>query len=350
MTKTITLTQPDDWHHHFRDGDLLAHTVPAAAHTFGRAIAMPNLEAPITTLPMALAYHERLMACVPDNTHFQPLMTLYLIDRCTPELIKEAAAQAVVVAAKLYPAGATTLSSAGVTDIQALYPVFDAMQATGLPLLLHGEVNDPDIDIFDREAVFIEQHLAPLVQHFPALKIVLEHITTQQAVDFVQSAPPEVAATITPQHLLCDRNDLLVGGIKPHYYCLPILKRHRDQQALIAAATSGNPKFFLGTDSAPHAQSQKESACGCAGCYTAPAALPLYAQCFEAHHALDRLEAFASFHGADFYGLPRNTRTITLEQREWTVPERLPFGHRFIIPFYAGRTLSWRMASGVPHE
>lgn len=341
---TLTLTRPDDWHLHVRDGAALRAVVPHSARQFARAIIMPNLRPPVTTTEQALAYRRRILEAVPPGLDFQPLMTLYLTDQTSPAEISRARASGHIVAGKLYPAGATTNSDAGVTDIRKIAPVLEAMQAQGLLLLVHGEVTDPAVDIFDREAVFIERVLIPLIQDFPALKIVMEHITTQDAADFVRDAPATVAATLTAHHLLYNRNALFQGGIRPHYYCLPILKRERHRQALIQAATSDNPKFFLGTDSAPHPRSGKETACGCAGCYTAHAALELYAEVFATAGALDRLEAFASFHGPDFYGLPRNSGTLTLRRQPTPVPESFPFGAEDLIPLRAGETLNWRLA------
>ncbi len=341
----LTLVRPDDWHVHLRDDDALDNTVPDAARDFGRSIVMPNLVPPVTTTAQALAYRERILARLPADSQWQPLMVLYLTDNTSPEEISKAKASGRVAACKYYPAGATTNSDSGVTDLRNIYPVLAKMEQEGLPLLLHGEVTDSDIDIFDREAVFIERHLQPLVADFPALKIVLEHITTQQGAEFVASAADNVAATITPQHLLYNRNQMLVGGIRPHLYCLPILKKNIHQQALIAAATSGSPKFFLGTDSAPHAQNRKEAACGCAGCYSNHAAMALYAEAFERANALDKLEAFASFHGADFYGLPRNTDSITLSRTPWQVPASVPLGNNTMIPLCAEETLNWQVTA-----
>ena len=339
----LTLIQPDDWHLHVRDGAAMRSVVPHTARQFARAIIMPNLKPPVATTDQALAYRERILAAVPPGVPFEPLMTLYLTDNTAPAEIRRARDSGRVVAGKLYPAGATTHADAGVTAIDRIYPALAAMEQQGLLLLVHGEVTDPDVDIFDREAVFIDRILAPLVQRFPGLKVVLEHITTRQAVDFVRDAPATVAATITAHHLLYNRNALFRSGLRPHYYCLPVLKRERHRQALIAAATSGNPKFFLGTDSAPHARHAKETACGCAGCYTAHAAIELYAEAFEAAGALDRLEGFASGWGPDFYGLPRNQRTITLTKVPTQVPEAFPFGEDVLIPLRAGETLPWRM-------
>ena len=342
--KTLTLTRPDDWHLHVRDGAAMQSVVPHSARQFARAIIMPNLRPPVTPTEQALAYRTRILAAVPAGLDFQPLMTLYLTDNTSPAEIDRAKASGQVVACKLYPAGATTHSDSGVTDMRKIYPALAAMQARELLLLVHGEVTDPAVDIFDREAVFIERVLMPVVRDFPALKIVLEHITTQDAADYVRQAPTTVAATITAHHLLYNRNAIFQGGIRPHYYCLPILKRERHRQALVQAATSGNPKYFLGTDSAPHPQQGKEAACGCAGCYTAHAALELYAEAFDSTGALERLEAFASFHGPDFYGLPRNTATITLHRQATIVPEQLPFGEDYLVPLRAGEHLAWRMA------
>jgi dihydroorotase len=340
---TLTLIRPDDWHLHVRDGVALRAVVPHSARQFARAIIMPNLRPPVTTTEQALAYRERILDAVPDGSAFQPLMTLYLTDRTPPAEIARAQASGHIAACKLYPAGATTNADAGVTDIRKIHPVLEAMQAHGMPLLIHGEVTEPEVDVFDREAVFINRVLIPVIRAFPALKIVLEHITTQDAADYVREAPATVAATITAHHLLYNRNAIFQGGIRPHYYCLPILKRERHRQALLQAAASGHPKYFLGTDSAPHPRHGKEAACGCAGCYTAHAALELYAEAFDAVGALDRLEAFASFHGPDFYGLPRNTDTVTLRRQPTPVPERFPFGADELIPLRAGETLGWRL-------
>lgn len=343
MTDQITLTRPDDWHLHVRDGEVLDAVVPATARCFGRAIIMPNLVPPITTAEQAMAYRERILAAAGD-TGFQPLMTLYLTEATTPDDIREAKA-AGVIAAKLYPAGATTNSASGVTDIRRIYPVLDAMKDCGMLLLVHGEVTDPAIDIFDREKVFLERVLAPTLADFPELKVVLEHITTEDSARFVQQHEGgKLGATLTPQHLMFNRNHLLVGGIRPHLYCLPILKRDRHQKALQEAVASGDPRFFLGTDSAPHTIRRKESDCGCAGCYSAYGALPLYADIFEQLGILDKLEAFASFNGADFYGLPRNTDTVTLARSPWTMPERLPLGSEEIVPLKAGETINWQLA------
>ncbi len=340
---TLTFTRPDDWHLHVRDDAAMRAVIPHSARQFARAIIMPNLRPPVTTTAQALAYRARILEAVPPELDFQPLMTLYLTDHTPPVEIRCAKESGHTVACKLYPAGATTNSDSGVTDIHRLAPTLEAMQAHGMPLLAHGEVTDPEVDVFDREAVFIDRVLIPLIRDFPALKIVMEHITTQDAADFVRDAPATVAATITAHHLLYNRNAIFQGGVRPHYYCLPVLKRERHRQSLVQAATSGNPKFFLGTDSAPHPRSGKEIACGCAGCYTAYAALELYVEAFAVAGALDRLEAFASFHGPDFYGLPRNAGTITLQRQPTLVPESFPFGADELIPLRAGETLSWRL-------
>ncbi|OBS29710.1 dihydroorotase [Tepidimonas fonticaldi] len=341
---TLTLTRPDDWHLHVRDGAPLATVVPHTAAQFARAIIMPNLRPPVTTAAQAAAYRARILAAVPPGVRFEPLMTLYLTDNLPPEEIRRARA-AGVFALKLYPAGATTNSDAGVTDIRKTYRTLEAMQREGLLLLVHGEVTDGEIDIFDREAVFIERVLAPLRRDFPGLRIVMEHITTKEAAQYVASAPQNLAATLTAHHLLYNRNAIFTGGIRPHYYCLPVLKREEHRRALVAAATSGDPRFFLGTDSAPHPAHLKEHASGCAGCYTAPAALELYAEAFEDAGALDRLEAFASFHGPDFYGLPRNTERVTLRREAWALPESYPFGEAVVKPLRAGETLRWRLVA-----
>mgnify|MGYP002001198897 FL=1 len=342
MTDRLTITRPDDWHLHVRDGDVLKDVVPATAACFGRAIIMPNLVPPVTTASAALAYRERILAAA-AGTGFSPLMTLYLTETITPETIREAHA-AGVVAAKLYPAGATTNSASGVTDIRNIYPVLEAMAECDMRLLVHGEVTDPDIDIFDREKVFLDRVLAPTLARFPALKVVLEHITTADSAEFVRAHNGgNLAATVTPQHLMYNRNHMLVGGIRPHLYCLPVLKRNRHQQALRDAVASGDTRFFLGTDSAPHARHRKESDCGCAGCYSAPGAIGLYAEVFEELGILDRLEAFASFNGPDFYGLPRNQDTITLVREPWTMPAELPLAGGTIVPLKAGETIQWRL-------
>ena len=339
---TLTITRPDDWHVHLRDGAGLSSTVADISRYFGRAIVMPNLMPPVTDAGSAKAYYDRIMAQKPAG-HFTPLMVIYLTDQTTAEDIITAKEQGLVVAAKLYPAGATTNSSSGVTDISKLGPVFAAMEQVGMLLLIHGEVTDNDIDIFDREGVFIDRTLRPLVDQYPHLKVVLEHITTKNAVDFVRQAGENVAATITAHHLLFNRNHMLVGGIRPHYFCLPILKRNTHQQALIEAATSGSEKFFLGTDSAPHTKQAKEAACGCAGAYTAHAAIELYAEAFEEAGALDKLEVFASLNGPRFYGLPVNGDKITLEKVSWSVPSSLPFGDERVVPIRADEHISWQV-------
>jgi len=342
MLDVISLTQPDDWHLHLRDGAALAAVLPATARQFARAIVMPNLRPPVTTAAAAVAYRQRIIAALPAGLAFAPLMTLYLTDNTPPEEILRAKA-AGVVALKLYPAGATTNSDAGVTDVRKCHATLEAMQREGLLLLVHGEVTDSEIDIFDREAVFIERVMLPLRRSFPELKVVFEHITTTEAAHFVAEAGPHTAATLTAHHLLYNRNALFTGGLRPHYYCLPVLKKEKHRLALVQAATSGSPRFFLGTDSAPHAAVMKEqSVCG-AGCYTAPAALELYAEAFEAASALDKLEGFASHHGPDFYGLPRNTGTVTLKREAWVLPETLPFGDATIKPLRGGETLNWKL-------
>lgn len=341
----LTLTMPDDWHVHLRDGAMLAETVPASSRCFARAIVMPNLVPPVTDAAMAEEYRQRIEAARPKGSSFTPLMTLYLTDSTTPEMIRAAKA-AGVVAVKLYPAGATTHSDQAVNNLLALSAVLEALCEVGMPLLVHGEVTDADVDIFDRERVFIERHLQPMLARFPKLKVVLEHITTGEAVDFVSQGGANLAATITPQHLLMNRNHLLVGGIRPHNFCLPVLKRRQHQEALQRAVASGSAKFFLGTDSAPHLQERKETACGCAGCYSAPAAIELYAEIFEQLGILERLEAFASFHGPDFYGLPRNSSKIVLRKEPWQVPERLSLlGGRTLVPYWAGQMLNWRLVN-----
>jgi dihydroorotase len=337
----LTLTRPDDWHLHLRDGDMLAAVLPDTARRFARAIVMPNLKPPVRTVADAAAYRERILAALPAGLAFEPLMTLYLTDNTSPEEILKAKASGFVHAVKYYPAGATTNSDSGVTDIRRVDAVLKTMQEAGMPLLLHGEVTGPGVDVFDREAVFIERILAPLLQRLPRLRVVLEHITTRQAAEFVAAAPANVGATITVHHLLYNRNAMFQGGIRPHYYCLPVLKRETHREALVAAATSGNPKFFLGTDSAPHVTSAKEAACGCAGIYTAHAAIELYTEAFEAAGALDRLEGFASHFGPDFYGLPRNTGSLTLVRESHTVPARHDGG---ITPLRANERLTWRLA------
>ena len=342
--KTITLTRPDDWHVHLRDGAALPRTVNDIARWAGRAIIMPNLVPPVLTVSDALAYRERILAALePDYSHFQPLMTLYLTDGTSADEVARAAESPFVHAIKLYPAGATTNSAAGVNDLESLYPTLEAMEKHDLPLLIHGEVTDGEIDIFDREKIFIERHLEPVVARFPGLRVVLEHITTADAVSFVVGAREGVAATITAHHLLYNRNDMLVGGIRPHYFCLPILKRNVHQTALRKVATSGNERFFLGTDSAPHARTAKENPCGCAGCYTGYAALEMYAEVFEAEGALEQLEGFASHHGPDFYRLPRNEDTVTLVQDEYQAPMSFDLGDQELTPLRAGETLRWRL-------
>ena len=341
--KSITLARPDDWHLHLRDGQALQAVLPDSARQFARAIVMPNLRPPVTTVELALAYRERILAALPKDAQFEPLMTLYLTDNTTADEIKKAKASGVIHGVKLYPAGATTNSDAGVSDLAKCTTALEAMQDVGMPLLVHAEVTDSDVDVFDRERVFIERHMIALLKNFPALKVVFEHITTKDAADFVMESPSNVAATITAHHLLMNRNDMFKGGIQPHHYCLPILKREEHRVALVSAAISANPKYFLGTDSAPHAKHTKEAACGCAGMYTAHAAIELYAEAFEAANALDKLEAFASFYGADFYGLPRNTEQITLEKTSWIVPNELPMGNESLVPLRAGQQIHWKL-------
>jgi dihydroorotase len=348
---SLTLIRPDDWHLHLRDGTALRAVVAATARQFARAIVMPNLVPPVVTVAHAAAYRDRILAALretagdePACAGFEPLMTLYLTDRTPPDELRRARASGVVQAVKLYPAGATTHSDAGVTSIAAVRDALDAMQAVDLPLLIHGEVVDPAVDVFDREKVFIDTVLEPMRRDFPGLRVVFEHITTREAAQYVAQAPGRIAATVTPHHLLYERNALFKGGMRPHWYCLPVLKRESHRRALLAAATSGSPRFFLGTDSAPHARHLKENACGCAGCYTAPHALELYAAAFESVGALERLEGFASLHGPDFYGLPRNVDRITLRREGWTVPESLPFGDDTIVPLAGGERLAWRLA------
>jgi len=344
MTK-ITLTQPDDWHVHVRNGAMLKTVIAHTARQFGRAIIMPNLKPPVTTVKQALSYRKEILNALPADSTFQPLMTLYLTNQTSVAEVKQVAESAFVHAFKLYPAGATTHSEAGISTLVTVYPILEAMEKYNIPLLIHGEVTDEVCDIFDREAIFLEKILTGLIQQFPALQIVLEHITTKEAVQFVESAAKNIAATITPQHLLYNRNALLVGGIRPHHYCLPILKRESHRLALVKAATSGNPKFFLGTDSAPHLSHLKETACGCAGCYTAHAALELYAEAFEKADALDKLEGFASFYGADFYQLPRNTKTITLEKQDWLVPDHYGENDISVTPLKANEMLAWKVSA-----
>jgi len=341
----LELTRPDDWHLHLRDGALLGGVVPDTARCFARAIVMPNLKPPVTTLAAAEAYRERILAALPEGASFDPLMTLYLTDNTDPDEIRRAAASGIVRAVKYYPAGATTNSDSGVTDLQRARPALEAMQEVDLPLLLHGEVTDPDIDIYDREAVFIERHLVRLMRDFPALRMVLEHVTTAEAVAFVRQAPATLAATITVHHLLMNRNAMFDGGLRPHHFCLPVIKRERHRQALVEAATGGDAKFFLGTDSAPHPKHAKESDCGCAGVYSAPVALELYAEVFDAVGRLERLEAFASFHGPDFYRLPRNTDTLILERAPRPVPGELSAGGETLVPLRAGGRVEWRLAA-----
>ncbi len=341
----LTLTRPDDWHIHLRDQAALQLTVPAVSRYFGRAIVMPNLVPPVNTADLAAAYRDRIMAEVPAGRNFEPLMTLYLTDSMSPDEIYKGKESGVVTACKLYPAGATTNSDSGVTDIKNIRSVIEAMQDVGMPLLIHGEVTSAEIDIFDREAVFIDKHLKPLLKDFPEIKVVLEHITTADAVQFVESESDRLAATITAHHLLYERNHMLVGGIRPHLFCLPILKRRRHQEELIRAATSGNKKFFLGSDSAPHALHAKESACGCAGCYTGHATLELYAEAFDQAGALDKLEAFASFYGPDFYNLPRHQDQVTLIRNTWDVPESEAYMDTTIKPLRAGEQIHWKVES-----
>ncbi len=346
MSRTLTLTRPDDWHLHLRDGAPLAAVLPCTARQFARAIVMPNLKPPVTTTAAALAYRQRIVDALPAGADFTPLMTLYLTDTLSPDEIRRAK-DAGIVALKLYPAGATSNSVAGVTDISKTHATLEAMQREGLLLLVHGEVTDAEIDLFDREAVFIERVMEPLRRDFPELKVVFEHITTREAAQYVAAAGPHTAATITAHHLLYNRNALFMGGLRPHYYCLPVLKREVHRQALVQAATSGSAKFFLGTDSAPHAtQIKEQSVCG-AGCFTALSALELYAEAFDAAGALDKLEGFASFHGADFYGLPRNRGTVSLNEETWTLPESLPFGAAQLKPLRGGETIAWRQIDGV---
>jgi dihydroorotase len=342
MTEQLTLTRPDDWHLHLREGAALNCTVPHAAKQFGRAIIMPNLKPPVTTVALALEYRKAILAALPQGQSFDPLMALYLTHATTTEEVKRVAENEQMIGFKLYPAGATTNSDSGVSDIKKIYPLLAEMEKQNVPLLVHGEVTDDDIDIFDREKVFIDRHLIPITEAFPALRIVLEHATTADAIQFVNDASSNIAATLTAHHLLYNRNSLLAGGIRPHYYCLPILKRETHREALIKAATSGSPKFFLGTDSAPHAIGAKESGCGCAGCYTAHAALELYATAFEAVGALDKLEGFASHFGADFYQLPRNKETVTLRKERWEVPAHYTLGDSQVVPLVAGEALSWK--------
>ncbi len=339
----ITITRPDDWHLHLRDGDALKAVLPDTANRFGRAIVMPNLRPPVTTTALAAEYRQRILDAIPAGANFEPLMTLYLTDNTSAAEITRAKASGFVHGVKLYPAGATTNSDSGVSSLDACGEALEAMQESGMPLLVHAEVTDADVDVFDRERVFIDRHMQPLLTKYPGLKVVFEHITTKDAAEFVVSAPSNVAATITPHHLLMNRNAMFTGGMRPHHYCLPILKREEHRLALVSAATSGNPKFFLGTDSAPHAKSSKEAACGCAGMYSAHAGIELYAEAFEAAGALDKLESFASFYGADFYGLPRNTDQITLLKTAWNVPESITFAADILVPLRAGQSIAWKM-------
>ena len=343
-TPTLSLTRPDDWHLHLRDGPTLAAVAPDTARRFGRAIVMPNLLPPVTTTAQALAYRERVLAAVPAGLSFEPLMALYLTDETTPAEILRARASGAVAAVKLYPAGATTHSDAGVTDLARTHGALAAMAETGLPLLIHGEVTDPQVDIFDRERVFLERSLLPLIERFPRLKVVLEHVSTREGVARVQDGPERLAATLTPHHLLLSRNAMFAGGLRPHHFCLPVAKREEDRLALVEAATSGHPRFFLGTDSAPHPRRRKESGSAPGGIYTAHAAIELYAEVFEQAGALDRLEAFASFHGPDFYGLPRNRERVTLVREPWTVPASLAMGEEELVPFRAGERVAWKLA------
>ena len=343
QVQSITLTRPDDWHLHLRDGAAMASVLPHTARQFARAIVMPNLKPPVTTTAQAATYRERILAALPSDMSFEPLMTLYLTDNTAPDEIRRAKDSGFIHAVKLYPAGATTNSDAGVTDLRKTYPVLEAMQEVGMPFLVHGEVTDPDVDIFDREAIFIDRVMQPLRHDMPALKVVFEHISTKQAAQYVAEGNANIAATITPHHLLYNRNEIFKGGIRPHYYCLPVLKREEHRRALVQAATSGSAKFFLGTDSAPHAKGAKEHACGCAGCYTALHAMELYAQAFDAVGALDKLEAFASLNGPAFYGLPRNAGTITLRRETWLLPAELPFGDTTIVPLNGGDTIGWKL-------
>ncbi|WP_133715949.1 dihydroorotase [Methylocaldum gracile] len=339
----LTITCPDDWHLHLRDGAAMRDVLPDSARQFSRAVIMPNLKPPVTTVADALAYRRRILDALPAGLEFDPLMTLYLTEGTSPEEIRRVAEEPEIVALKLYPAGATTHSEAGVATLEKIYPVLEAMERHGVPLLVHGEVTDPEVDIFDREKAFIDSHLTAVTNRFSALRIVLEHVTTRDGVQFVQDGGPNIAATITAHHLLYNRNALLAGGVRPHFYCLPVLKRETHRLALVEAATSGNPKFFLGTDSAPHPRNQKESVCGCAGCYTARGALELYATVFESAGALDKLEAFASFNGPDFYRLPRNQAKIAIKKSEWKMPEAIPFGDDTLVPLRAGETIGWRV-------
>jgi len=344
MMSSLTILRPDDWHLHLRDGAQLHSVLPFTTRQFARAIVMPNLKPPVTTVSLALAYRDRILAAIPKGLSFEPLMTLYLTDATSPAEVRAARASGFIVGAKLYPAGATTNSDSGVTAIERIFPALEAMEETGMVLQVHGEVTDPDVDVFDREKVFIDRILRKVTERFSKLKVVFEHVTTREAVQFVTSARPDIAATITPQHLLLNRNAIFQGGIRPHNYCLPVLKREHDRQALIDAATSDDPRFFLGTDSAPHARHTKETSCGCAGIFSAHAAIELYAEAFDRAQRLDRLQAFASERGADFYGLPRNQQKITLVREGWTPPSSYPFAETDIVPFRAGETIEWRIS------
>jgi dihydroorotase len=343
--QSITLTRPDDWHLHLRDGAALASVLPHSASQFGRAIVMPNLKPPVSTTAQAIAYRERILAALPVGMRFEPLMVLYLTDNTPPDEIRRAKDSGIVHAVKFYPAGATTNSDAGVTALSKCYKTLEVMQQVGMPLLVHGEVTDPAVDIFDREAVFIERVMQPLRRDMPALKVVFEHITTKDAAQYVAEGEGPIGATITAHHLLYNRNEIFKGGIRPHYYCLPVLKREEHRQALVRVATSGSPRFFLGTDSAPHPKGLKEHACGCAGCYTALHAMELYAEAFDKAGALDKLEAFASLNGPQFYGLPRNSDRITLRREPWILPAELPLGEATIVPLNAGETIGWKLVS-----
>ena len=343
MMNKLTLTRPDDWHLHLRDGDALKVVLPDTVRRFARAVVMPNLRPPVTNVQLATEYRQRILSALPNGAKFEPLMTLYLTDNTSVKDVEEAKTSGFVKAFKLYPAGATTNSDSGVTSLDKCASALSAMESLGVPLLVHAEVTDADVDVFDRERVFIDRHMKSLLAKYPKLKIVFEHITTKDAAEFVMSAPANVAATITPHHLLMNRNAMFTGGIRPHHYCLPVLKREEHRLALVNAAISGSPKFFLGTDSAPHAKSAKEAACGCAGMYSAHAGIELYAEAFEAVGALDKLEAFASFYGADFYGLPRNQDQITLIKESWTVPESIAFAGDVLVPLRAGQTVAWKL-------
>ncbi|MCI0653822.1 MAG: dihydroorotase [Methylococcaceae bacterium] len=348
--QSISFTCPDDWHLHLRDGDPLRSVLPHTARQFNRAVIMPNLSPPVDSIEAALAYRSRIIESIPEGMNFTPLPALYLTDCTTTSLIRRASETDCIIGFKLYPAGATTHSASGVSDPSRIYPLYEAMQKFDVPLLIHGEVTDPDTDIFDREKIFIGRYLEDIVRQFPDLRIVLEHATTREAVQFVCESSSKVAATLTAQHLLYNRNILFSGGIRPHHYCLPVLKREHHRRALLKAAVSGNPKFFLGTDSAPHPQTHKESSSGCAGCYTAHAALELYTEIFEREGALDKLEGFASFFGADFYGLERNRETVTLERQDWTVPENYPLGNETVVPLKAGQPLRWKFSGKIGRD